>query len=188
MTDVVAKLRHGSNIFEKMVDLDNAMNLKKGKDVNITEVIRDDTIWRDLKKGMRAGTAELEGAFQTSDIKEITKKIVTRGELEVTQEYRDEELEKRKKQIIDFLLRNAVDSRTNRPFTPDTISSAIDQAGVKIENKDVDKQISNVIDKIRTIIPLKIETKKILIKNTCTTHRKSLWNSPGIQRKRRLAF
>ena len=81
-----------------------------------------------------------------------------------SEEFRDESLENRKKQIIDFLARNAVDSRTNRPFTPDMLESAIKQAGVRIENKPVEKQINSVTESLKTIIPIKIETKKIKIK------------------------
>ena len=164
MTDTVARLRSGSKIFETMVDLDSAMKLKKGEDVDINEVIRDNVIWSDLKKGMKAGNDDLKEAFKTTDFNKIVEKIVEKGNLEVTQEYRDEELEKRKKQVIDFLVRNAVDARTNRPFTPDSISSAIEQAGVKIENQAIDKQIGNITEALKKIVPIKIETKKILVR------------------------
>ena len=113
---------------------------------------------------MKAGTAELENVFGTTDIFVIVDKIVRKGEIEVTQEFRDEAIEMRKKQIIDFLTRNAVDARTGRPFTPDMITNALKQAGVKIENSGVEKQINGVLEKLKSIIPIKIETKKIKIK------------------------
>jgi len=164
MVDTIARLRVGSNIYETMVDLDSAMKLKKGQEVDMQDVIRDNKVWRDLKKGMQANQDELDGAFKTSEFNEIVRKIIEKGSIEVTQEYRDEEIEKRKKQIIDFLTRNAVDARTTRPFTPDAIESAIKQSGVKIDKNPVDKQINNILDKLRSIIPIKIETKKILVK------------------------
>jgi ribosome maturation protein SDO1 len=164
MTDTIARLRRGSKTFEVMVDLEAAMQLRKGKEVDMNNLIRDESIWADIKKGLRAGKGDLTEAFQTSDFSEVAKKIVEKGDIEVTKEYRDEELEKRKKQVVDFLVRNAIDARTNRPFTPDTISSAIDQSGVKIENKPVDAQISNILEKLRSILPIKIETKKIEVK------------------------
>ena len=37
MTDTLARLRSGKLIFETMVDLDNAMKLKRGEDVDINE-------------------------------------------------------------------------------------------------------------------------------------------------------
>jgi len=164
MGDTVARLRSGSKIFETMVDLDAAMKLRKGEEVVISEIIRDNLIWTDLKKGMKAGEDDLKKAFGTTEFEKVVEKIVKKGEIEVTQEHRDAETEKRRKQVVDFLVRNAIDSRTNNPFTPDMIDSALNQSGVKIENQPVERQLSKIIESLIRIIPIKIETKKILIK------------------------
>jgi ribosome maturation protein SDO1 len=164
MTDTIARLKSGKMTFETMVDLDSAIKLKKGETVDINEVIRDSAVYTDQKKGMRAGKDELENIFGTTNLQEIVKKIVEKGQIEVTQEYRDEAVESKKKQIIDFLSKNAVDSRTGRPFTPDIINSSIKESGVKIENKPAESQIRRVIEALTKIIPLKIETKKIIVR------------------------
>lgn len=164
MPDTTARLRQGSKIFETMVDLDNAMKFKKGEQVDINEIIRDNVVWTDLKKGLRAGEDDLKKAFGTTDFNSVVEKIVKKGNVEITQEYRDETLETKRKQIVDFLVRNAIDSRTDRPFTPDMISSAIEQSEVKIDNQPVERQIKNAIESLKKIIPIKIETKKILAK------------------------
>ena len=164
MTDTTARLRVGSLIFETMVDLDNALKLKRGMPIDINEVIRDQTVYTDLKKGLKAGSGDLKKAFGTDNFQEVVGKIVKKGEIEVTQEHRDAETERRRKQVVDFLIKNAVDSRTNRPFTPDMIENALDQAGAKIENRAIEGQINNILEKLRTILPIKIETKKLSIK------------------------
>lgn len=164
MTDTIARLRSGKLTFETMVDLDNAIKLRKGGGVNINNIIKDSAIYLDQKKGMRAGKAELENVFGTTELPLIVEQIVRKGQIEVTQEFRDEVLESKKKQIIDFLVRNAVDARTNRPFTPDILNKAIKEAGIKIENKNIEDQINNFIEKLKMIIPIKLETKKIRIK------------------------
>lgn len=163
MTDTTARLRVGKLSFETMVDLDSAMKLRKNEKVGLNEIIRDTRIWTDLKKGMKAGNDEMMNAFGTTEFNTIVEKIVRKGEIEVTQEFRDEEIETRKKQIIDFLIRNAFDARTRRPFTHDIIESSLKQAGIRIDKQPVDRQISNIIEKLRTIIPIKIETKKIRV-------------------------
>ena len=164
MTDTIARLRVGNLIFETMVDLDNALKLKKGMPVDINDIIRDQTVYNDLKKGLKAGSEDLKKSFGTDNFQEVVGKIVKKGDIEVTQEHRDAETERRRKQVVDFFIKNAVDSRTNRPFTPDMIENALDQAGAKIENKTIEGQINNILEKLRTILPIKIETKKILIK------------------------
>ena len=164
MTDTLARLRTGKLTFETMVDLDSAMKLRKGENVNINDVIKDTAIYTDQKKGMQAGKNELEIVFGTTELAVAVEKIVKKGEIEVTQQFRDESTEQKRKQIIDFLTRNAVDARTNHPFTPDVLESAIKQAGINIENKPIENQIKVITDKLRTIIPIKIETKKVKIK------------------------
>ena len=164
MTDTVARLKTGKMTFETMVDLDNAMKMKKGIAVSITDVIRDTCVYTDQKKGMRAGSAELMNSFGTTDINAIVERIVRKGEIEVTKEFRDEATENKKKQIIDFISKNGVNAQTNRPFTPDMIESAMKQAGVRIQNISVDKQITSIMEDLKRILPIKIQTKKIKIK------------------------
>lgn len=164
MGDTVARLRVGSLIFETMVDLDNALKFKKGMPVSINDIIRDQTVYMDLKKGLKAGSGDLKKSFGTDNFEEVVAKIVKKGEVEVTQEHRDAETDRRRKQIVDFLIKNAVDSRTNRPFTPDMIENALNQSGVKIENKAFEGQINDILEKLRKILPIKIETKKLLIR------------------------
>ena len=138
MTNTTARLRVGSKIYETMVDLDSAMKFKKGEDVDVNEIIRDNSIWHNLKEGLHAGASDLKDAFGTDELAEVVKKIVKKGEVEVTQEFRDEETELRRKQIIDYLVRNSVDARTGNPFTPETIDSAVKQAGEKVDKQPVD--------------------------------------------------
>ncbi|HJO14666.1 MAG TPA: ribosome assembly factor SBDS [Candidatus Pacearchaeota archaeon] len=163
MTDTIAKLRSGKLFFETMVDLDNAMKLRKGNDVSIGDVIRDNAVYTNLGKGMKAGSAELEQAFGTSEFEKVVEQIVKKGIIEVSQEFRDEALEARRKQVVDFLVRNAIDGQTGRPFTPDTLQNALKDAGVKIENKNVENQITRIVDSLKQVIPIKIETKKLKV-------------------------
>ncbi len=163
MGDTIAKLRSGKLFFETMVDLDNAMKLRKGDDVSMGDVIRDNAIYTNLGKGMKAGSAELEQAFGTSEFEKVVEQIVKKGIIEVSQEFRDEALEARRKQVVDFLVRNAIDGQTGRPFTPDTLQNALKDAGVKIENKNVENQITRIVDSLKQVIPIKIETKKLKV-------------------------
>ena len=164
MVDTVARLKVGKLDFETMVDLDCAMKLKKGIAVNISDVIRDNFVYTDLKKGMRAGKAELELSFGTTELATIVDRIVKKGMIEVTQEFRDEALENRKKQLVDFLSRNAINAQSGRPYTPEMIESALKQSGVKIENVPVEKQLGKILEGLKRVIPIKIETKKLRIR------------------------
>ncbi|MBS3080954.1 ribosome assembly factor SBDS [Candidatus Pacearchaeota archaeon] len=164
MTDTVARFRSGKIIFETVVDLENAIKLKHGENVDINDVIRDVAVYTDQKKGMRAGNAELKNVFGTTELQKVVEQIVKKGNIEVIQEFRDEKLEAKRKQVIDFLSRNAIDVRTGRPFTPDIIEKAIKEAKVNVQDKPLERQMPDIIEKLKKIIPLKIETKRIKVR------------------------
>jgi ribosome maturation protein SDO1 len=161
MPQTIARIKKLGKHFEILVDLEQALKFKKGE-VPYVEA-EGDRVFRDVKKGEVFSDSELEDAFKTSDINEIAKKIVKDGEVQVTQDYRDEEREKKIKKVVDFLATNAIDSKTGRPHTPDRIKLALEQAHVNIKNTPIDQQIKEIIAEISKIIPIKIETKRIRI-------------------------
>lgn len=163
MTQTTARIKQKGKNFEIVVDLDSAIKLKKENSGSISQILEIDEVFTDHKKGLKASEKDLKECFGTEDVYQIAEKIVKSGEVLLTQDYRDEEREKRLKQIVDYLVRNSQDPKTGRPHTPDRIKTAIDQSGINITNKPIDSQINEIIDKISMILPLKIQTKRIKI-------------------------
>jgi ribosome maturation protein SDO1 len=161
MTNTTARIKKAGKNFEILVDLDNAVKFKKG-DSNFIEA-EGDKIFTDMKKGNTAPSSDLMTAFGTTDVSKIASIIVKQGEILLTQDYRDEEKEKKIKQVVDFLSKNAFDPQTGRPHTPQRIQSALEQAHVNIKNVPIESQINEIINQISTIIPIKLETKKVRI-------------------------
>jgi len=163
MGNVEAKLRIKGKVFGVLVDSDKAIELKGGKSVNIGEVLTADVVYSDIKKGMKASNSDLEGVFGTTDINVVAEKIIKSGELQVPAEYKNKKREEKLKQIIEFLARNAMDPQSGKPHTPERIKTVIEQSGVNIEDKPIEEQMPKVLDKIKTIIPIKVETKTLKI-------------------------
>ena len=162
-TNTLVKMRVGSKHYEIMVDLESALKLRKGGAVNIQNVLLTNDIFTNHKSGEKAASADLMAAFGTSDVFAVADRMVKKGDLQLPKDYRDEQQDNKKKQVIDWIARNAVDARTNRPFTPQAISTALDQKGINITNLPLEQQISGITESLKTILPLKIETKKIAI-------------------------
>ena len=163
MTNVEARLKVKGKEFQILVDVDKALEFRKGLNVNMQNVLAASEIFYDIKKGLKASTSDLEGAFGTSNVEEIAKKIVLKGEVVIPSEYRQREKETKVKQVIDFLTRNAVDSVTGKPIPESRIENAIKQSGVNIENKPIEGQINKILSKLKEIMPIKIETKKLKV-------------------------
>jgi len=163
MTDVTAKLTIKGKNYETLVDLDKALKFRRGEGSSIGIMVLDE-IFHDSKKGLHVSEKDLKEAFGTSDLQKAVEKIVKQGEINVPKEHKDKEREDKKKKIIDFFARNAIDPRTETPHTAERISSALDEAGINIDNKPVEQQISKIIEEIKKVLPIKIQTKKLKLR------------------------
>ena len=156
---VTARMKVKGIHYEIDVDLDEALKVKAGKGDIMTALISPH-VFLDLKKGNKAAEKDLMDAFGTKDAYEIAKKIITSGEVQKTQEFRDAEKDAREKRVIDLILKNAVDQH-GRPHTEERIKKAIHQAKATIDNRPAEQQLNDIVQKIATVIPIKVETKKI---------------------------
>ncbi|MCW8966142.1 MAG: ribosome assembly factor SBDS [Candidatus Pacearchaeota archaeon] len=161
MTQTLARLKRGGKNFELMVDMENALKFRKGE-IDFLD-LESETIFTDVKKGERASNQDLENAFNTTDSLEIAKRIVNDGEVQTTQEHRDAEQEKKFKQIVDFLVTNAIDPSSGRPHTAERIKNALNQSHINVKNVPIENQIKDILEKISSVIPIKLDTKKVKI-------------------------
>ena len=99
-------------------------------------------------------------AFGTTDLYQVAEMIIKKGEVQKPQEYRDAERELRIKRLVDLILRNAVDQH-GRPYTTDRITKALHEAHYNVDNRPAEQQLNDAVEKLKTVVPIKIETKKI---------------------------
>src|SRR3989344_3904895 len=161
MVNVEARLKVKGKHYEISVDLDEALKIKSGAG-DIMSALQSPQVYSDLKKGNSVPQAELKEAFGTTDIYAIARKIIVSGEVQKTQEFRDDEREKKLKQIINLILKNATDQH-GRPYTEERLKSAIKEIHFNFDSRPAEKQMSELIHKLKEIIPIKIETRKIKI-------------------------
>jgi len=159
MPNVEARIRVKEKHYEINVDLDEALKIKKDEG-DIHSALQSPQIFYDLKKGTVASQDDLKSAFGTTDIYEVAKQIIKRGEVQKTQEYRDEEKGKKIKQVINLILQNATD-QNDLPYTEERIKSAVHEVHFNFDNRPAEKQMIELVHKLKTIIPIKIQTKRI---------------------------
>lgn len=159
MVQVTARIKVKNKHYEILVDLDEALKVKSGKSSAQMALVTP-TVFSDIKKGFHAAKADLIDAFGTDDVYEIARNIIVSGEVQKTQEFRDSEREAKVKQVINLILKNAVD-QNGRPYTEERLKRALDEAHAIIDNRPADQQVKDIIEKLRTVIPIKVEIKKI---------------------------
>jgi len=124
-----------------------------------------DTVFKDSNKGIRASDESLMKVFENTDIKKITYEIIDRGEIQLTTEQRREMQEKKRKRIVDKIVKNSMDPQTKMPHPRQRIELAMDQAGIHIDPfKPVSIQVKNIIETLRPIIPISMEQVRISVK------------------------
>ncbi len=151
--------------FEILVNPDPALNFKLGKQIDPAQVIAVDEVFSDSSKGLRVATEKLRKHFSTDDPGKAAVEVLRRGELQLTQEQRRKLLDERKKSIVAMISKNYVDPKTSLPHPPLRIEQAMQEARISIDPfQDATEQTKQVVEKIRSIIPLKSERLKLLVK------------------------
>ena len=165
MVDVtVVKYSFEGEKFEILVKPDPALDYKLGKKKDLSSVLVSDDIYTDSSKGTKPSMEKLLKAFNTDDSAEIAKKILEKGVLNLTTEQRRKMVEEKKKQLVEFISKTYVDPRTHLPHPPLRIEQAMKDARVSVDpQKSMDEQVKDIVEKLRSIIPLKSENLSLEI-------------------------
>ena len=162
---VIARLKKGEEHFEVLVDPYAAADLIDGKNVNIIQNLAIDAVFKDSKKGKHASEDSLQKKFGTSNIEEIARQIILKGDIQLTTEQRQKMQKNKRNRIIDTIVRNAMDPKTKAPHPRQRIELAMEEARVHVDPfKPVSEQVKTIIEVLRPIIPISMEHVNISVK------------------------
>ncbi len=161
---IIARLEHGGHKFEVLIDPDAVERIKNGK-LDIEKDIASDQVFKDAKKGDKAGEDTLREVFKTEDIAIIVTEIVKRGQIQLTTDQRHKMVEEKRKQIINTISRESINPQTNAPNPPSRIEAAMEEAKIHIDPfKSVNEQVAMVLKELKPLIPIRMEKVKLAIK------------------------
>ena len=172
--------------FELLVKPDPALEYKLGKRKDISTILVSDEIYSDSNKGTRASTEKLMKAFKTTDPATIAAIILQKGDLNLTTDQRRKMVSEKRKQIVEFIAKTYVDPRSHLPHPPLRIEQAMDDAKVTVDPfKNTDDQIKDIVEQLRSIIPLKSENMllEILVPAQFAAQSYSVLKSTGTLKK-----
>jgi ribosome maturation protein SDO1 len=154
----VARMTKDNEHFEVLVKPQKALDYRMGKIAGITDVLAAETIFSDASKGTKISEENMRKAFGTTDTLKVAEMILKKGTLQLTTEQRRKMIEEKRKQIVDFISRQAVDPKTNLPHPPLRIENAMEQIHYSLDPfKPVEEQAKDIIKQLRMILPLKME-------------------------------
>ena len=139
--------------------------IKKGKEFDIVEYMAVEDVFKNAGKGTRPAEDKIKEAFGTDDIGEIARKIVEKGEIQITAEQRKEMLDAKRQQVITYIAANAINPQTRTPHPPLRIQMALEEAKFHVDPfKPLDKEIDEAMKLLRPILPIRFEKSRIAIK------------------------
>ena len=162
---VIARLETGGHRFEILVDPNEAQAFKEGDEIDWEDSIAVDGVWTDSAKGERAPETILDDIFDSANLIEIYKRILTEGTIQLTSEQKKEMIDKKKKQILSHIVANAMNPQTGGAHPPQRIENAIVEARYNFDPiRSVESQVEDIVRKIRPLIPISFEKVKVAVK------------------------
>ncbi|MFP4590024.1 MAG: ribosome assembly factor SBDS [Halobacteriales archaeon] len=163
---VVARLESHGARFEALVDPDAALAIRRDEfEGSLEDVIAAEDVFEDASRGDRPSEDDLEEVFGTTDPLEIIPELIRRGEIQITAEQRREMQERKRRQLITHISRNAVNPQMDdAPHPPERIEQALEEAGFRIDPMEsVETQIDEALDALRPVIPIRFDEMTVAV-------------------------
>jgi len=158
--EINARLKQGSEKSRHTVN-----ELLNNPKIPIELIFESFIVFEDLKRGKKATDGDMEVVFNTTDGRTIAAHILLDGEIHWTKTQREEEREKKLKQIINIITKNAINPQNKKPHPYQRIEKAIEEANVKIDlMRSAEEQVDDIVKSIRAIIPIRMEQVELAIK------------------------
>lgn len=162
---IIARLESHGERFEILLDPKAMDELKQGKEVDFGKYLAVEDVFKDAHKGTRPEKSKILEVFETEEIIPIVKRIIEKGEVQMTAEQRKELLESKRKQIITYIAANAINPQTKLPHPPLRIELALEEAKFHADPmRAFDKQIEDAMKALRPILPIRFEKSRIAIR------------------------
>ena len=160
----LARMKAGGETFEVIIHPDAAMAFRSGQG-DLADVLVYDRIFSDAKKGLAVSEHVMKTVFNTIDHKDVARQIVLKGEIQLTSEYREKLREEKRRAIVNYIHRMAIDPSTGFPHPPARIETAMAEAKVRVdEHQNAESQVPEIVKQLLPILPIKFEVRQVEIK------------------------
>ncbi|MFW6436495.1 MAG: ribosome assembly factor SBDS [Halococcoides sp.] len=163
---VTARLESHGERFEVLVDPDAALAMSRGEfDGDLEDVIAAEDVFEDAASGDRPPENALEEVFGTTDPMEIIPQVVRDGEIQITADQRREMQDRKHKDLVNRITRNAVNPQMDdAPHPPERIESALEETDFRIDPMEpVEPQVEEALDALRPVIPIRFDTITVAV-------------------------
>ncbi|GAA5262915.1 ribosome assembly factor SBDS [Methanocalculus sp. MC3] len=162
---VVARLESHGERFEILVDPDLAQKIREGEEIEIEDVVAAGFVYENAAHAERVADENLTKVFKTTDFETVARAIIEKGEIHLTSEQRKARSEEKKRQVITYIARNAINPQTDLPHPAHRIELALEEIRINFDPfKSVDALVKETVKALRPILPIKFAEKRFAVK------------------------
>ncbi|TFK40931.1 SBDS protein C-terminal domain-containing protein [Crucibulum laeve] len=166
----IVRLKKGGKRFEIACYKNKVQEWRTGVETNLDDVMQISNVFVNVSKGEVAKTGDLQKAFGTSEVQDIVKEILKKGEVQVGEKERDHDLTSLRKEIATLVAEKCVEPSTQRPYPVGMIEKAMAEAGFSVkQNKTAKSQVSECIKLLQTDSNLPIQRARMRVRVTTPT-------------------
>ena len=162
---IVARLESHGETFEILLDPAAMDLIKHGREIDLSKYLAVEDVFKNAKTGTHPPEDKIKEVFGTTDPLEIAKRVIEKGEVQITTEQRREMLESKRRRIITHIAANAINPQTKLPHPAQRIELALDEVKFRPDLfKPMDKEIEEAMKLLRPLLPIRFEKSKVAIK------------------------
>ncbi|KAJ3045371.1 hypothetical protein HDV00_010241 [Rhizophlyctis rosea] len=153
----IVRLKKGGKRFEIACYKNKVLEWRNQVETDLDNVLQVAQVFTNVSKGQLANKEDLNKAFKTEESEKIIKEILQKGELQVGEKERSQQLGNMYRDIATTVAEKCVNPQTKRPYTITMIEKAMADMHFSVHpNKSAKQQALEVIKQLqeKSIIPI----------------------------------
>ncbi|KAG9291715.1 hypothetical protein G9A89_012000 [Geosiphon pyriformis] len=153
----IVRLRKGGKRFEIACYKNKVLEWRNGVETDLDNVLQINNVFLNVSKGQVAPKDDLQKAFKSEDLNTIVAEILKKGELQVSDKERSNQIDNTHREIATIVAEKCVNPDTKRPYTVTMIEKAISELHMSVKtNRSTKSQALEIIKLLqeKNIIPI----------------------------------
>lgn len=160
----VVRMNRGGKRFEIACYRNKVVDFRQGFETDLSEVLQTERVFTNVSKGEFAKAKDLQKVFGTKNEEEIARMILSKGQVQVSDKERNQQLEKTNAQIAEWISKNCVQPTTERPYTISQIRHAMQQANFSVHpTKPLKRQFLDCLKLLQEVMPIQRAKMELLL-------------------------
>lgn len=165
----IVRMKRGGKRFEIACYKNKVVSWRNKTETDLDEVLQTVNVFTNVSKGAVAKKEDLIKCFGHADIQKICIEILDKGELQISEKERQNQLESVAKDVATIVSEKCINSETKRPFPVTIIEKSMKQIGFSVNTKKNSKQQAlEVIKRLKEILPI----QRCMMKLRIITHKR----------------